>query len=185
MINTNDSVDNFLEATSYFIQNLSATTETVKESVDNLDKFYFAIIDQNDKRDLTQILQNLEDEHRKLYFFMTNIDENKTNIEKSECAIQELKSTRAKKESECSQLEKKVNSYKDKFDSLLKYKEDISRKKDEILAYKVLTGVEFIYNTKRVMGTIRKDPPRAFDLNPQEFSQEEISQKLWDLVLQN
>ncbi|KAL1514084.1 hypothetical protein ABEB36_003404 [Hypothenemus hampei] len=98
-----------------------------------------------------------------------------------ETSIEELKRMQSEKQKELVSLQRNHKELKKKIESITKQKEQIQNKRDQILAFKILTGIDFNYKSKKVEGIITKSVPKAFSFNPDKLTQEEIAKKLWNL----
>ncbi|KAF7280412.1 hypothetical protein GWI33_006078 [Rhynchophorus ferrugineus] len=120
-----------------------------------------------------------------LQHYESVVDKNKLFLEKKENSVTKLEAQKAQKEEELEKLAILAENEEQKITSTKSIQDEISKKKDQILTYKLLTKANFLYTGKKVTGYMASKSPRTFTFDPQETSQEEITEALWKLTIED
>ncbi|XP_066247859.1 uncharacterized protein [Euwallacea similis] len=178
------SADDVIACMDIITQGAQNALKSFREQFDTFQKFYLELEKQNnDLSDLHSSLEeNINSEHSKCQNFIDQLMQDSEDLKKAESSLENLQKIESIKLQECEELKKKIDILKKKSETL--EVDSAQDKRDEILAYKVLTRANFVYTTKKVTGIVASNPPQPFYFKPQEMTQHEITERLWDLIVQ-
>ncbi|XP_066146289.1 uncharacterized protein [Euwallacea fornicatus] len=178
------SAEEVIACVDIITQVAQSALKSFREQFNTFQKVYLELEEQSN--DLSNLHSNLEEniksEHSKCQNFIDQLIEDSDDLKKAESSLENLQKIESIKLQECEELKNKIDVLKKKSEAL--EVDSAQDKRDEILAYKVLTRASFVYSTKKITGIVASNPPQPFYFKPQETSQHEITERLWDLIVQ-
>ncbi|XP_050296230.1 uncharacterized protein LOC126736068 [Anthonomus grandis grandis] len=184
---TDVDVESLLQALTKHRQNTAKAVQECLENCKTQKELCEAtkVLDSSLQEKITLMKDLAKSEHDKYNILINTIESNEVILKQKENDLEQHKTILDKKQKKMENLESTRATLEAKL-KVLQDGENLREMRDKILAYKVLTGVEFVYSTKRVMGTVAKkgQDPKAFSYNPTK-SDEDICSKLWSMILED
>ncbi|KAH1012399.1 uncharacterized protein LOC109539199 [Dendroctonus ponderosae] len=149
----------------------------------NSEHAYCELADRKKQLDEAQTEDTLVTEEKEQEAIVQRIHSSVADLELAESAVKTIRDTEALKKSECLTYQKNIDDLRKRIEAISKRKGDLRLNRDEILAYKLISNINFVHSTKRICGTVEKKGPVAFKLNRENLTPEQITETLWDLVL--
>ncbi|XP_030749916.1 uncharacterized protein LOC115877752 [Sitophilus oryzae] len=180
-----DSDNDFTSATGAMMESMKCIVGEFNERCSNMSILFDTFLSEtlNYGGIEEAILHEKNHEQSKHKSIESRINRNTEYLKKREVELERIKAEKTNKEEELSELERQVKKQRENIASRLELKERIKAKKDEILTYKLLTRTSFDYSGKKVTGLVSNERLKYFKLDPEKLSQDEITQALWQLII--